>query len=603
MKCLWLTLIVCFCSRGSSFSPLTDAQLFQARSTRVLPLSEFYKDLDAHRLKKIIVNPALDEAVVVESDETLPRLSLNPILAPKIIESAIKERVEVILLPSNGILSTVGSILQIALYIPLAFFALSLGRSVMMLRRPSSGNGGGGIGGMMLPGMGIEESEVQNITFADWAGSPEVLNECREVVTFLNNADNYTAMGASLPRGILLEGPPGTGKTLLAKAIAGEGNTSFISMAGSEFVQMFAGLGAFRVRQLFEEARRRKPCILFVDEIDAVGRKRSTSMSLGGGNDEREQTLNQILSEMDGFADNDGMVVIAATNRRDVLDDALLRPGRFDRLIYVPLPDAPSRLKILETHAKNKPIQLSPAEWRALSEQTEGFSGADLKNLLNEAAILSVRKNRSSISFATIGEAVEKLLVGIRKEVDSRSESTRRRVALHEAGHALLCQSFPEYFVLQKVSIQETYSGAGGYTVYTPLPETTDLPTRDMLKKRLRILLGGRAAESLVYGDDHVSTGASEDLRQANDLCRQLIGTYGLGKDLENIVHRPEDHRASESLVASIDAEVQILVQEAYQETRRILQLNSHLLHRMANQLLSKRILTGEDLKKYILEK
>lgn len=456
---------------------------------------------------------------------------------------------------------------------------------------------------MMLPGMEttIDTEPAQNITFDDWAGSPEVLRECREVVSFLHHTEDYAAMGASLPKGILLEGPPGTGKTLLAKAIATEGNTSFISMAGSEFVQMFAGLGALRVRQLFEEARRLRPCILFLDEIDAVGRKRSTSVSLGGGNEEREQTLNQLLSEMDGFADNQGLIVIAATNRRDVLDDALLRPGRFDRLIHVPLPDRPSRLKILATHAQNKPLDMSSSEWDSISEQTDGFSGADLKNLLNEAAIMSVRQNLSSISFAAVGEAIEKLLVGIRKDIDTRSEATRMRIALHEAGHALLCQCFPEYFVLQKVSIQETYHGAGGYTLYTPLTDTTSLPTRDVLKKRLGILLGGRAAESLVYGDDHVSSGASEDLRQANDLCRHMIGICGLGQDLENIVHHPEDHRASESLVTAIDAEVQTLVQEAYQKTLRVLRLNSHLLHDMARQLLAQRILLGDDLKKYAM--
>jgi len=564
-----------------------------------ISLSEFYRHLDEHRIQKVSISPNMEDAAIVEmeAEVTMIRhLQLNPVIVPHITETLLRDRVEVEILRPNGVVTALQSVLRLALYAPLALITLSMARaastmqSQMQMQRST-----------LSASSSSDEAAIfqQNTTFADWAGSPEVLQECREVVSFLKDTEAYTAMGASLPKGILLEGLPGTGKTLLARAIAGEAGTGFISMAGSEFVQMFVGLGAMRVRQLFAEARKNKPCILFIDEIDAIGRKRSNAANMGG-NEEREQTLNQLLSEMDGFAGNEGVVVIAATNRRDVLDDALLRPGRFDRIINVPLPDRPSRLRILQTHARNKPLDLVADQWEEVADQTDGFSGADLRNLLNEAAILSVRQNVSTISLHTIVDSAEKLLVGIRKEIDTRSDTQRLRVALHEAGHALVCQAFPDCFQLRKVSIQETYSGAGGYTLYDLKPDARQLPTRDVLKKRLRVLLGGRAAESLIYGIDHVSTGASEDLRQASELCRSMIETYGLGNGLHNIV-RPSSSPISDQLATSIDDEIMTLVREAYQDAFRILRDNRNLLQTMANHLLALRILQMEDLKKYIL--
>jgi cell division protease FtsH len=563
-------------------------------SSQSISLSEFYRHLDEHRIQKVSISPNMEDAAIVETGESMIRhVQLNPVIVPHITETLLRDRVEVEILQPNGIVTALQSVLRLAFYAPLALITLSMARAASTMQSQM----------MQRSSMSSSSDETtvfqQNTTFADWAGSPEVLQECSEVVSFLKDTEAYTAMGASLPKGILLEGLPGTGKTLLARAIAGEAGTGFISVAGSEFVQMFVGLGAMRVRQIFAEARKNKPCILFIDEIDAIGRKRSNAASMGG-NDEREQTLNQLLSEMDGFAGNEGVVVIAATNRRDVLDDALLRPGRFDRLINVPLPDLPSRLRILQTHARNKPLDLGDAQWEEVADQTDGFSGADLRNLLNEAAILSVRQNVSTISLPIIVDSVEKLLVGIRKEVDTRSDTQRLRVALHEAGHALVCQAFPDCFQLKKVSIQETYSGAGGYTLYDLKPDARQLPTRDVLKKRLRVLLGGRAAESLIYGIDHVSTGASEDLRQASELCRSMIETYGLGNALHNIV-RPSSSPISDQLATSIDDEIMTLVREAYQDAFRILRDNRELLQTMANHLLALRILQMEDLKKYIL--
>ena len=427
----------------------------------------------------------------------------------------------------------------------------------------------------------------QNVTLSSWAGSPEVIDECREVISYLEYKEKFKLIGADMPKGILLEGPPGTGKTLLAKAIATESNSTFITISGAEFVELFVGMGASRVRDLFNKARENKPCIIFIDEIDAVGKQRGTS--LNNGNDEREQTLNQLLYEMDGFNDNNDILIMAATNRKDILDQALLRPGRFDRIIKIPLPDKQSREKILKLYFKNKKIN-KKLDYSELAELTEGYSGAQLKNLINEAAILSARNNFTIIQEKYIYDAFEKSIVGLIKKNIYVSPSTKLRVAIHESGHSILALKFKDYFDFQKASIQPTYNGAGGYTLFNEKPEIRQggLYTKDILKKRLIVLMGGKAAESVYYGNNFVSLGAIQDLKQANSLAKRMIGNFGMGDKLEVFFNENIGDESYLNIGQSIsigekysdntknimDRESLDLVKEAYMTAKEILEKN-----------------------------
>ena len=452
-----------------------------------------------------------------------------------------------------------------------------------------------------------------NVSLASWAGSPEIFQECTEIVTYLNNRTLYEIAGANIPRGILLEGPPGTGKTLIAKAIASECDANFISIAASEFVELFVGMGAAKVRNLFKQARENSACIVFIDEIDAVGKQRGTGIN--AGNDEREQTLNQILAEMDGFAQNDNVLVIAATNRRDVLDNALLRPGRFDRIVNVPLPDTPSRLSILNVHSQNKNIS-QDVDLSTFAELTAGFSGAEIKNLMNEAAIFAVRKNSTTIGEQNIRDALEKLTVGIIKQNDTRSSDAVMRESRHEIGHAFLAAYFDEYFDLQKVSIQSTYNGAGGYTLFRTYPEITEsgLYTKDILLKQIIIALGGKAAEYVFYGDKFVSLGAQQDLKQANSLAKQMVGNYGMGEALKTFYNEnTENSRApflgrslatndgvySEAIKEQFDKEVRGIVDKCYKEAVEIIHNNQHKVNILSNILINAVTINGEFVKEY----
>jgi cell division protease FtsH len=453
-----------------------------------------------------------------------------------------------------------------------------------------------------------------NITLSSFAGSPEIFEECTEVVSYLKNNTLYQNAGAEIPRGILLEGPPGTGKTLLAKAIASEADANFISVAASEFVELFVGMGAAKIRALFKRARENKPCIIFIDEIDAVGRQRGTGINMG--NDEREQTLNQLLAEMDGFADNEGILIMAATNRKDVLDAALLRPGRFDRLITVPFPDKESRKQILKVHSKNKVLD-ETINMDLVAELTNGFSGAQIKNLLNEAAILAAREGKTIITENNILSSLDKLLVGIAKRVDTRDEDARRRVAIHETGHALLAAMFDQYFELKKVTIQSTYNGAGGYTIFNEYGNIVDsgLYTKDLLLKRLVISLGGKAAENLFYGDMHVSVGAVQDLKQANSLAQRMIGNFGMGEKMEVFYNENVDNDRTPFLGRSLsmgdkysdktkqifDKESINLVNMAYLEAKQMLEQNKPLMEKVVDTLMQKVTLTGNEFKDLML--
>ena len=444
--------------------------------------------------------------------------------------------------------------------------------------------------------------ERPNVTLSNWAGSPEIIEECKEVISYIENKEKYKKIGAEMPKGILLDGPPGTGKTLLVKAIASSTNSTFISMSGSEFVELFVGTGAARVRELFENARKNRPCIIFIDEIDAIGKQRGGGMNVG--NDEREQTLNQLLYEMDGFNNNDDILIMAATNRKDVLDKALLRPGRFDRLITISLPDKQSRIQILEYYLSTKNLEKT-FDIESISELTDGFSGAQLKNLINEAAIISARNNYSVIQEKYVFDSFEKSIVGLIRKNATISESTKLRVSLHEAGHALLTLKFKDYFDFQKVSIQPTYNGAGGYTLFSEKPEIKEggLYTKDLLKKRLIITMGGKATESIYYGNDFVSIGAIKDLEQANSLAKKMIGNFGMGNKLEVFYNEDNGDQSflvnkdkySENTKYIMDKESLDLVKEAYLQAIEILNSNKNNLLNLSELLRNNTVLYKKD--------
>ncbi|MCS6959598.1 MAG: ATP-dependent zinc metalloprotease FtsH [Pseudanabaenaceae cyanobacterium SKYGB_i_bin29] len=452
----------------------------------------------------------------------------------------------------------------------------------------------------------VQMEPQTQVTFDDVAGIDQAKLELAEVVDFLKNPDRYTAVGAKIPKGVLLVGPPGTGKTLLARAVAGEAGVPFFSISGSEFVEMFVGVGASRVRDLFEQAKANAPCIVFIDEIDAVGRQRGAG--LGGGNDEREQTLNQLLTEMDGFEGNTGIIIIAATNRPDVLDAALLRPGRFDRQVVVDRPDFNGRLEILKVHAKGKTLA-KDVDLEKIARRTPGFTGADLSNLLNEAAILAARRNLTEISMDEINDAVDRVLAGPEKKDRVMSEKRKQLVAYHEAGHALVGALLPEYDPIQKVTIIPR-GRAGGLTWFVPTEER--MQSRTYLRNQMAVALGGRVAEEIVFGETEVTTGASSDLQQVANIARQMVMRFGmsdelgpvaLGRSSGNMFLGREiatERDFSEETAAIIDAEVNKLVAEAYQRAKTILQNNRHILDRIAQLLIEKETVDAEEMEEII---
>ena len=474
----------------------------------------------------------------------------------------------------------------------------------------------------------LSEVEKVNITFADVAGCDEAKNELVEVVDFLKNPDKYVNAGAKIPKGILLEGEPGTGKTLLARAVAGEAGVNFISASGSEFIEMFVGVGAARVRKLFDTAKEKSPCVIFIDEIDAIGRQRGAGFN--SGNDEREQTLNQILTNMDGFEKTTGIIVVAATNRADILDSALVRPGRFDRKVNVPLPDTIGREAISLVHFRNKNVAKN-VSLKEVATLTSGFSGADIANLANEAAIYSVRNNLTEITYDNIVDAYEKITIGLPAAVENRDEETIELVAYHEAGHTLLVMLFNDMFDIKRVTVNGNKGGAGGYTLFTPKEKYQSFPTKKFLLANLIIALGGRAAEVILYenyqstipssyADDYVfsdidnldiTTGASGDLKQANSIARQYVAQFGfdemvglydssagskpfLGRDMAM-----GGDKMSDETKKIIDKKVAELVEFAYSKAYQIISKNKHTLNAIASNLIENVTISGADLVDY----
>ena len=434
-------------------------------------------------------------------------------------------------------------------------------------------------------------SDGKKVTFKDVAGADEEKEELEEIVQFLRDPQRYTELGAHIPKGVLLVGPPGTGKTLLAKAVAGEADTAFLSISGSDFVEMYVGVGASRVRDLFRQAKQNSPAIIFIDEIDAVGRQRGSG--LGGGHDEREQTLNQLLVEMDGFTANEGVVVLAATNRVDILDPALLRPGRFDRQVYVGLPDIKGRRDILAVHARNKPLA-EDVDLDKLAKGTSGFTGADLENLLNEAALLAGRRDEKAITMDDLQKSVIKVIAGPEKHSRVIPEHERRLTAYHEAGHAVVMHALPDLDPVHQITIVPR-GQAGGMTIYLPDEDRSYL-SRSYLLDNIAGLLGGRAAEQLVLGD--ISTGASNDISRATQMARKMVGTYGMSDRMGNAAFdaghdevfigrtMTQGRSYSEAVAAQIDQEVQRLVADAYDRCERILNDNRDKLEAVASYLL-----------------
>ncbi|WP_314664821.1 ATP-dependent zinc metalloprotease FtsH [uncultured Selenomonas sp.] len=444
-------------------------------------------------------------------------------------------------------------------------------------------------------------SDKKKVTFADVAGADEAKQELEEVVEFLKTPDKFNELGARIPKGVLLFGPPGTGKTLLAKAVAGEAGVQFFTISGSDFVEMFVGVGASRVRDLFEQAKKSAPCIVFIDEIDAVGRQRGAG--LGGGHDEREQTLNQLLVEMDGFASNEGIIIIAATNRPDVLDPALLRPGRFDRQIVVDKPDVRGREAILKVHTKGKPIA-EDANLDVLARRTPGFTGADLSNLVNEAALLAARRNKKKIFMAEMEEAIERVLAGPERKSHVMTDEEKRLTAYHEGGHTLVGLLLEHADPVHKVTIIPR-GRAGGYMLSLP-KEDRSYRTRSELFDRIKVALGGRVAEEVVLGE--ISTGASSDIQQATQIIRSMIMQYGMSETIGPIAYGEENHQVflgrdfnrdrnySEEVAGEIDREVRRYIEEAYEACRVLITENREKLDRIAEALLERETLNAAEL-------
>lgn len=467
-------------------------------------------------------------------------------------------------------------------------------------------------GGNRVMSFGKSRAKMQGeerikVTFHDVAGADEAKQELEEVVEFLKQPKKFNDLGARIPKGVLLFGPPGTGKTLLARAVAGEAGVPFFSISGSDFVEMFVGVGASRVRDLFEQAKKNAPCIVFIDEIDAVGRQRGAG--LGGGHDEREQTLNQLLVEMDGFGVNEGIIIIAATNRPDILDPALLRPGRFDRHIVVDKPDVKGRFEILKVHTKGKPVA-KEANLEVLARRTPGFTGADLSNLVNEAALLAARRNKKRIEMDELEESVERVMAGPERKSKVVSEKDRRLTAYHEAGHALIGVLVPHADPVHKVSIIPR-GRAGGYTLMLP-KEDRNYATRSELLDQLKVMLGGRVAEAIVLKE--ISTGAQNDLERVTELARKMICEYGMSENMGPITFGRKqeqvflgrdisrDRNYSEEVASAIDREVRSYIEDAYSRTEELLTTNIDKLHLIAEALLDRETLEGAELDE-LLEK
>jgi len=573
-----------------------------ANAPRTLRYSDFVEAVQDNEVSRVLISPDRGTAQVVENDGRRAVVNLAP--DKDLLKLLTDHNVDIAVQPSREPAAwqqAVGSLI---------FPLLLLGGLFFLLRRAQGG------GGNQAMNFGKSKARLQmepqtQVTFGDVAGIEGAKLELTEVVDFLKNPDRFTAVGAKIPKGVLLVGPPGTGKTLLAKAVAGEAGVPFFSISGSEFVEMFVGVGASRVRDLFEQAKKSAPCIVFIDEIDAVGRQRGAG--LGGGNDEREQTLNQLLTEMDGFEGNTGIIIVAATNRPDVLDAALMRPGRFDRQVVVDRPDYAGRLQILGVHARGKTLA-KDVDLDKIARRTPGYTGADLANLLNEAAILAARRQLTEVAMDEVNDAIERVMAGPEKKDRVMSEKRKRLVAYHEAGHALVGALMPDYDPVQKISIIPR-GNAGGLTFFTPSEERMEsgLYSRAYLQNQMAVALGGRVAEEIVYGEDEVTTGASNDLQQVARVARQMVTRFGMSDRLGPVaLGRSQggmflgrdiaaERDFSEDTAAAIDEEVSDLVAVAYKRATCVLIDNRSVLDELAEMLVEKETVDADDLQELLI--
>ncbi len=594
-----------FLWQGSSLS--TPANVGNNAASTRMTYGRFLEYLDAHRVTSVDFyengRTAIVEAVDPELDNRLQRLRVDlPGNAPEVITRLRTDKISFDSHPARNdgaIWGLLGNLI---------FPVLLLGGLFFLFRR--SGNVPGGPGQAMSFGKSRARFQMEaktGVLFDDVAGIEEAKEELQEVVTFLKKPERFTAVGARIPKGVLLVGAPGTGKTLLAKAIAGEAGVPFFSISGSEFVEMFVGVGASRVRDLFKKAKENAPCIIFIDEIDAVGRQRGAG--IGGGNDEREQTLNQLLTEMDGFEGNTGIIIIAATNRPDVLDSALLRPGRFDRQVTVDAPDMKGRLEVLQVHARDKKI--SPeVSLEVIARRTPGFTGADLANLLNEAAILTARRRKEAMTMLEVDDAVDRVVAGMEGTplVDSKS---KRLIAYHEIGHAIIGTLIKDHDPVQKVTLIPR-GQAQGLTWFTPGEDQT-LISRSQILARIAGALGGRAAEVVIFGDAEVTTGAGNDIQQVANMARQMVTRFGMS-DLgplslesqqgEVFLGRDWMTRSeySEEIASRIDAQVRTIVEHCYDDARRIIRENRTVIDRLVDLLIEKETIDGDEFRQIVAE-
>lgn len=614
MKISWRTIllwslpiiVITFFLWQGLFAPTNNDLNSNVASSR-MTYGRFLEYIDMDWVKRVDMydngHTAIVEAIGPELGNRIQKIRVElPASAPELITKIRSKNIDLNAHPDKN----TGAIWSLAgnLFFPL----LLISGLALLFRRSGSNNSGPGQAMAFGKSKALFQMEAKTgILFDDVAGVDEAKEEFQEVVTFLKQPESFTAVGAKIPKGVLLVGPPGTGKTLLAKAIAGEANVPFFSISGSEFVEMFVGVGASRVRDLFKKAKENAPCIVFIDEIDAVGRQRGTG--IGGGNDEREQTLNQLLTEMDGFEGNTGIIVIAATNRADILDSALLRPGRFDRQVAVNVPDFNGRLAILQVHAKNKRIDTA-VSLSAIARRTPGFSGADLANLLNEAAILTARRRKSSITINEIDTSVDRVVAGMEGTplIDSKS---KRLIAYHEIGHAIIGTLLKSHEPVQKVTLIPR-GQARGLTWFTPTDDQT-LISRAQILSRIIGALGGRAAEEVVFGEAEVTTGASNDLQQVTSMARQMVTRFGMSdigplcleSEASNPFlgrNMPTDSEYSDEIAIRIDAQVKKIVDACHQQAISMIKENRVIIDYLVDILIEKETIDGSELRSIINE-
>ena len=569
------------------------------RESSSLSYGEFLRKLEAREIEKVELDETNNRAKVFLKGQPEGENSKNVLLFEQNSDlvTKIREYSELDVKPSIDRSATASILINL-----LVIFVL-LAVLIMIIRRSANASGQAFSFGKSRARFQMEAKT--GVKFDDVAGIEEAKEELQEVVTFLKEPEKFTAIGAKIPRGMLLIGPPGTGKTLLAKAIAGEAGVPFFSISGSEFVEMFVGVGASRVRDLFRKAKENAPCLIFIDEIDAVGRQRGAG--IGGGNDEREQTLNQLLTEMDGFEGNSGVIVIAATNRPDVLDSALLRPGRFDRQVMVDYPDYKGRLGILEVHGRDKKID-PEVSLKAIARRTPGFSGADLANLLNEAAILTARRRKEAITMLEINDAVDRVVAGMEGTplIDSKA---KRLIAYHEIGHAIVATLTPGHDLLEKVTLIPR-GQAKGLTWFTP-DEEQGLISRNQILAKITSTLGGRAAEEIVFGDTEVTTGASNDLEKVTSMARQMVTKFGMS-DLGLLALESQEQPVflgnesmqrseySEAIASRIDSQVRTIALQCYENAKKIIQENRYTIDRIVDILIEQETIEGEEFRQLV---